>query len=130
MGGRLSHIGEDDIDQSIRNNSNPLIKELMETFKEHRETVKTRLVNLEFKRKLDRWVPNNLIAKQRVDLIAGCVSLFSRYENDPLLIQIGTGEKWAMYLNVKHRKFCLSTCIDFESLTPSQECGIECFVLC
>ena len=52
--GRPSHVGEDDIDQAVRNNPNPNIQELAETFSVQQTMVEGQLVNLCFARKLDR----------------------------------------------------------------------------
>jgi [histone H3]-lysine36 N-dimethyltransferase SETMAR len=103
--GRPSLVGEDDIDQAIKNSPNPTAQELAETFKVHRTTVERRLEALGFRRKLDRWVPHNLTANQRDARVATCVSLLSRWENEPFLRRIVTGdEKWVMYRNVKRRR--------------------------
>ncbi|PRD32293.1 UNVERIFIED_CONTAM: Histone-lysine N-methyltransferase SETMAR [Trichonephila clavipes] len=46
--GRPSHIGEDHIDQAIRNIPNPTMQELTDTFNVHQITVETGLDNLTF----------------------------------------------------------------------------------
>ncbi|GFV78886.1 histone-lysine N-methyltransferase SETMAR [Trichonephila clavipes] len=65
--GWLSHVEENDIDQTIRNNPNPTVQELAETFNVHQTTVERQLGTLKFLRKLDCWVPLSLIVKLRDD---------------------------------------------------------------
>ncbi|GFY35332.1 histone-lysine N-methyltransferase SETMAR [Trichonephila clavipes] len=52
--GRSSYVGEDDIEQDIRNNLNLSVLELEDTFNVHQTMVERQLVNLSFTIKLDR----------------------------------------------------------------------------
>ncbi|GFX77875.1 histone-lysine N-methyltransferase SETMAR [Trichonephila clavipes] len=89
--GLPSHVGKDCINQIIKNNSNPTTQELAETLNVPQTTVKRRLVNLGFTRKLDRWVPHKWTAKQRDDRIATCI--FLQQKNDPFSTRIVTGDE-------------------------------------
>lgn len=51
--GRPSVFSEEDIDQSIRNITNQIVEELVETFQVHRTTVKRRFESLDFTKMFD-----------------------------------------------------------------------------
>lgn len=74
------------------------------------QTVLKHLKDLGYKKKLDIWVPHNLSEKNLSDRIFVCENLLKRYEMDPFLKRLITGdEKWIRYdNNVRKRSWSKS----------------------
>ncbi|XP_014484313.1 PREDICTED: histone-lysine N-methyltransferase SETMAR-like, partial [Dinoponera quadriceps] len=74
------------------------------------KTVWNHLHKASFKKKLDVWVPHELMQKNLLDRIDACDSLLKRNEIDPFFKQMVTGnEKWVTYEN-NNRKRSWSNC--------------------
>ncbi|GFS87310.1 histone-lysine N-methyltransferase SETMAR [Trichonephila clavipes] len=65
------------------------------------KTVLSHLSKVGFKKKLDVWVPHQLIPKNMIDRISISEALAKRNEIDPFLKRIVTGDdKWVTYDNI------------------------------
>lgn len=63
------------------------------------------LKKLGFISKLDTWVPHSLTEKNKLDRVTVATSLLNRYQNEPFLDRIVTGdEKWILYNNVVRKR--------------------------
>ncbi len=66
-------------------------------------TVRKRLHELGFTKKLDKWVPHRLTDLNKFNRLQVCISLLSRFSKEPFLDRIITcDEKWVLYDN-SHR---------------------------
>jgi len=69
------------------------------------KTVWNHLNKAGYKKKLDVWVPHELMQKNLMDRISICESLLNRNKIDPFLKRIVTGdEKWVTHDNVKRKR--------------------------
>ena len=69
------------------------------------QTVINHLKKIEFKKKLDVWVPHDLTQKNIFVRMDACESLLNRHKIDPFLKRMVTGdEKWVSYDNVKCKR--------------------------
>ncbi|RLU17526.1 hypothetical protein DMN91_009761 [Ooceraea biroi] len=76
------------------------VREVAERLNVHHSTVVRHLRRLGKVKKLDKWVPHELMERDKIRRLETCISLLSRHNNDGILHRIVTcDEKWILYDN-------------------------------
>lgn len=103
--GRPSEIDSHQILALVETDRHKTTREIADNLKINQSTVVRRLRQLGMVSKSDVWVPHELSQRNLINRISACDSLLKRYEIDPFLNRMVTGdEKWIVYNNVKRKR--------------------------
>lgn len=103
--GRPSNFDDDELDRMVQADPRISTRALAEQFQCSHSTIETHLHQLGKILKMGVWVPHELTPANKITRSVTCASLISRFETEPFLDRIVTGdEKWVLYVNVTHKR--------------------------
>ena len=98
--GRPEVIDDNELQNLIESDSRQTCQEMAVCLGTSESTVRNHLHAIGKVRKLDKWVPHNLSAKDKLQRLTICSSLIQRHNREPLLDRIiACDEKWVLYNN-------------------------------
>lgn len=98
--GRPSAVENDQLEASIESDPRKTTREVAKELQVHHSTIVRHLGQIGKVKKLDKWVPHELNANQKLRRFEVASALLFRNKNDPFLNRIVTcDEKWILYDN-------------------------------
>lgn len=103
--GRPTNILSTDIQQILDNNAKATTREIADILGTTHTTIEHHLMEMKKVSKLGVWVPHDLTVIAMQQRLTTCMSLLSRFNVEPFLNRIVTGdEKWIMYVNTVRKR--------------------------
>jgi histone-lysine N-methyltransferase SETMAR len=108
--GRLTITDDNELKAANEPDSSQTCQELAETSNVSDETIHLHLCQMGKVYKLSKWIPHELMASNKLQRLAICLSLLSRYNNEPFLDWLlMCDKKWLLYSNNKGSHHWLSS---------------------
>lgn len=103
--GRPVELENDALEVLLKANPRQTTRELAAQLDTTEATIDRHLWELGKVHKFGSWVPHELSENDKLQRFTTCTSLLSRQNREPFLERLVTGdEKWALYVNVRHKR--------------------------
>lgn len=103
--GRPSDVDDAILQSELKADPFSTTRELADRLQVSQTSITNHIRQLGYIQKWSKWVPHELTEKNKMNRISACSSLLLRYENEPFLDRLITGdEKWIRYNNIRRKR--------------------------